>query len=131
MLIIIIFLFIGYLLINKKQETPSNDCTKKGNVCTLNEIIDGIKYKVKVSKDKEEEFYVLSNTKDELTLISEKNLINNVDWDYTHFNTSGPTLIIDKLLELTKNWTNIPNIKKWYYEDYGNKYYKEFNSKLF
>ena len=89
--------------------TATNTCIKLGNVCSIEEIKrdDGILVNVKVNNNENYNFYVISDTGEDLTLIMEKNLGNKVGWSPVS-PANGPLISLNYLEEQTLSWTNIP-----------------------
>jgi len=110
------------------------NCTKKGEICELDE--DGVAFAIKVNDSETYKFYVLKDDGDEVTLIMSENLGEDVEWvkeedsteckqvenDYDEngiieeeevyefcyfYNKYGPLTALEALKTRTSNWTNI------------------------
>lgn len=125
LLIIIPLSFITYLNIKEKQNLKTNKCTEKGNICTLDDIFEGVEVLVKVSKNEEYVFNVISNDENTMTLLLNENLKREVDWHKELINIKGPQYILEELLSITKNWSNIDIISNYEYKDSGKINYDE------
>jgi len=97
-------------------------CVKTLNEKCLEEDIksdEGIKVNVQVNESENYDFYVVSDTGSELTLIMDRNLGNKIEWisktdynDDTNYgtfgnNNKGPITALQELKSLTSTWKNI------------------------
>lgn len=96
--------------------SSENECIKYNETCP-----NGTSVNIKVNETDAYDFYVINDTGDKLTLILNKNLGNKISWitesDYTNSggtnygtfgnNEKGPVTVLNKLKELTDNWTNV------------------------
>lgn len=126
----------------------SDDCVKKGNVCTNNQIKNGISVGVKIN-DTEYKFHVIANDEDNIELLMDNNLGPSIPWisslDYKKYasgsspdsnislnsqlctgyygacNYLGPITALLHLQSLTEQWLNIPDINYYGYYDNGSK----------
>ncbi|MBE6155729.1 MAG: hypothetical protein E7164_03125 [Firmicutes bacterium] len=105
-------------IINYPEEVTTK-CLEKGKTCTLEEIIQGIAVSVAVNDKKIENFYVISNDENTMTLLSENNIIEDAIWYHQPGNFFGPNSLIINLSNATHNWTNIDVIQNYKYEDSG------------
>ena len=112
--------------------SSENNCIKRGYSCSKTEMLadEGIKVKVEVAQNIFNDFYVINDENEELTLIMDRNLYDetdenngNVAWYNKLNNSSGPLTALEKLKEKTSVWTNI-NEREYIYSDDGggNKY---------
>ncbi len=106
--------------VNKKEIMTSTDtCINNSTKCS-----NGTLVTVKVNDTTSYDFYVIDDTKKELTLIMDRNLGGKVEWiaqeDYEAGggkywdksygkNNIGPLTALNYLENLTKGWTNIPS----------------------
>ena len=109
--------------------TSTNSCIQKGNTCSDEEIKAGVLVNVQVNDTKNYDFYVISNTADEVTLIMDRNLGEKVAWvskvdynDDTNYgssgnNNKGPITALNYLNSQTKDWKNIPTIEEYTYNN--------------
>lgn len=111
--------------VNTKNEIDRDgkDCTTKGNVCTVFQIGAGIKKEIKVNKNTTETFYMLSNTEDKMSFISEKTY-EDILYSENELNFFGPRILLEKTYETTKGWNSLEPIKGKY-EDKGKALYYE------
>jgi len=90
--------------------TSTHTCvTNTNTICSRTDIINGILVNVRVNDNEDYDFYVVSDTGSELTLIMDRNLGDKVDW-YTSSsvnNSYGPITALTYLKTLTSTWTNI------------------------
>ena len=121
--------------------TSENACVTSGE-CTADEINAGIK----VNNEENYDFYVISDTGTELTLIMNQNLGTNVAWisgtDYTTANTDGtscsstacndegPITAVATLKERMSGWTNIEEREYAYSNDGGGNKYTAFTETM-
>ena len=106
-----------------------NSCIRAGNICTDSEIIAGVKVNVNVNNSQSYDFYVISNTATEMTLIMDRNLGEPTHWiSKTDYDNAGGTVIevggstdlgpltsLNYLNSLTVNWSNVPIISNYTY----------------
>lgn len=125
---IIIFLLLPSFFQNNsiKKAVSINDveCLKMGNVCSSNDIKDGIKVQVPVNSSLNYDFYVISNTEDSITLLFANNLKSVSDWSVEMISIKGPTDALGNVNNYTKEWISIPYIGNYSYVDYGYDFYK-------
>lgn len=101
------------------------ECLKKGNVCTAEELKDGIKVRYKVNKSETYEFYVISNDENQMNLMLDKNIIANHVWGFLVDNTKGPGYSLYKMNDKIKDWTSVPYLDNYTYVDFGYQYYSD------
>ena len=106
------------------QEIEDVKCLKKGNVCSADEIIDGIKVRIKVNDKETYDFYLISNDGEEATYIMSENLKTKSNWSGEMINFKGPSEALYKMGVDTSDWKNIPIIEDYTYEDEGIALYK-------
>ena len=124
--LILILIGVGYYLGSKPSNEKVYDCIQKGKECTKKEIQEGIKVKIKVGDKKTETFYVLSNTKEEMTLLMANDYVKNINWNGDFYsNSMGPYDSLQYLMSETESWNKIKVINSYEYEDYG---YKQYNN---
>ena len=78
----------------------------------------GTAYNCEVKDGTTNKFYVLKVNGDKVSLIMDRNIIQDVEWHhhtsgiYTiNFNECGPTTAYETLYDLTKDWDKVPNIE--------------------
>ncbi|MBQ6840572.1 MAG: hypothetical protein IJO63_00445 [Bacilli bacterium] len=134
-LVVLILAFVGWHISKIKRQDAGDNiysnaaCLKKGNICTDEQIRNGMLVKYEVNDKDSYDFYVIDNNADTLTLIMNKNIVNNVDWHNELINMKGP---IYSLIEIYKNcndWTNVDILNNYEYADYGKKYSDELCAK--
>jgi len=98
--------------------TSENTCVTNGK-CSEADILAGIKVNVKVNEAENYDFYVISDTGTELTLIMDRNIGNKVAWYTSDDETDnfGPITVLNYLNSETSSWTNIPAIKNYTYDN--------------
>lgn len=107
------------------------------NKCSINGKCNiGTPLKIKVNDTKIYDFYVTSDDGNKVTLIMDRNLGNNVEWinetdyiaennkettpfvcEYKSCNDKGPITALNYLNKETSNWTNIPAIQNYRYDN--------------
>ena len=93
-----------------------NKCITKGNTCMIN--TDGIMVTVQVNENQTEDFYVLADDDNKLTLILNRNLGENVAWyEDAHDDSYGPITALAYLPSQTNTWTNLPDMVISTFED--------------
>ena len=130
------------VVVNTPIMTSDNTCIQSGNVCSDADILSGIKVNVKVNNRQAYDFYVISNTEKEVTLIMSENLGDDVSWinaeDYAKVNVEascnytscvygGPRTAVAELKTRTSGWTNIPEREYTYSDDSGGNKYTAFS----
>lgn len=101
------------------KDVKTYECTKKGQICSFQEMYKGVEVNVEVAKDKTYTFSMIANDKNTMTLMLQQNIEKDVEWDEEGSNQKGPQTALYKLNELIKDWENIPSIKKYSYTDRG------------
>ena len=108
--------------------SSTSACVTSGT-CSEDEIKAGILVNVKVNDKKDYDFYVVSDTGTELTLIMDRNIGNTVAWasrtDYNDDNNygeygntnKGPITALNYLNSQTADWTNIGPIENYTYDN--------------
>jgi len=121
--IVLVSIGVSLLMINKNTnlEPSDNNCLKKGNLCTLDEIKTGLVVPVAVNDNDTYDFYVIDNTAEQLILIMAKNIGKDVDWSMEGINFKGPVAPVFEVYDYTTNWDNINKITNYIYEDFGYK----------
>ena len=112
-----------YVFEKEAKEIKDVKCLKKGNVCSTEEIFDGIKIKYAVNDKETYEFYLISNDENTATYIMSDDLSEKNHWSSETINFKGPNDSLYKMNELVSNWRNVPYIESYLYEDYGYQYY--------
>lgn len=102
----------------------TNTCTEKGNICTFDEIFEGVEVLVEVTDGKEYVFNVISNDENTMTLQMNKNLKREVNWHSELTNVKGPQNALETLLTATNKWNNIAVITDYQYTDFGKTNYE-------
>ena len=110
---------------NKEEPLKTNDCVKKGNICSAEEIYKGVEVEIAVNDKTKQRFYVISNDENQMTLIMNKNIKKEADWSAELINIKGPGEAYAQLIDKTKNWNNIDYISEYKYEDSGKKTFEE------
>ncbi|MBE6148664.1 MAG: hypothetical protein E7167_04165 [Firmicutes bacterium] len=137
-LCIFVIILVGVIVFSLLKKPDTNDgpqsnndqeCLKKGNVCSEDEIKKGILVNVMVNDKKDYNFYVIDNTETNMTLLMDKNIASNVDWHSESINMKGPLEALMQIYENTKKWTNIKPIEDYVYNDYGKIYSEEMCKK--
>lgn len=105
--------------LNGPKDVKTYECTKKGQICSFQEMYKGVEVNVEVAKDKTYTFSMIANDKNTMTLMLQQNIEKDVEWDEEGSNQKGPQTALYKLNELIKEWENIPSIKKYSYTDRG------------
>lgn len=103
-------------------EYAHDKCLEKGNVCEIDQIMQGLLVNYKVNEKKEYDFYVIDNDEETLTLIMNDNIKDNVDWHSEAINMKGPLEALVQLYVNCDDWTNVDVIDDYTYEDFGKKY---------
>ena len=122
------------VIVNAPIFTSDNSCIQKGNVCSDADILAGIKVNVKVNNSETYDFYVISNTDSEITLMMNRNIYaegNTTEPDVawyadSHTNSQGPKTAVAALKERTSTWSNIPERTYTYSDDGGGNMYSSF-----
>ena len=107
--------------LKEAKEVKEYECTKKGNVCSFNEMYEGVEVNVEVAKGKTYTFSMIANDKDTMTLMLQQNVEVVTDWHNELINMKGPQYALQKLNEAVANWDKLSNIEKYSYEDRGKK----------
>ena len=116
----------------ESKKTYRNDIMISENSCIVDEkcsddeIKSGVLVNVKVNETENYDFYVISDTETELTLIMNQNLGDNVKWHDTATVSYGPLTVVTALKERTSTWTNIEEREYTYSDDGGGNTYTEF-----
>ncbi len=118
-IVLVIAIPASIIIQSPKSKIKTNKCTKKGNVCTIEEIISGVEVEYEVSKGTRYIFNVISNTEDSMTLMLNKNLGSKVDWHNELVNIKGPDAAMLKVIDATKTWDKVPLITDYSYSDFG------------
>ncbi|MBQ2909185.1 MAG: hypothetical protein IJE53_00090 [Bacilli bacterium] len=116
---ILVISIIGLILVNQEEPLEINDCVKKGNICSADEIYKGVEVEIAVNDKTKQRFYVISNDEKEMTLMMNKNIAPKVDWHDNLINIYGPDIALIELSERTKSWDNISLISNFSYDDTG------------
>lgn len=107
--------------LKEAKEVKDYECTKKGNVCSFNEMYEGVEVNVEVAKGKTYTFSMIANDKDTMTLMLQQNIKEKTDWHGETINMKGPQASLQRLNEAVATWDNISYIEKYSYEDKGKK----------
>lgn len=125
-IILVIAIPVSIITFNKNEGLlKTNECTKKGNVCTADEIFSGVEVEVEVKKGKKYIFNVISNDENTMTLLMNKNLIKESDWHGELVNVKGPQQALINLYLKITDWKNVPPIS-FMYKDEGKANFEEF-----
>ena len=134
LLVIIIAIAIPFSLLTKDKE-PSNgknklkgpkdvktyECTKKGEVCSFEEMYEGVEVNVEVAEGKTYTFSMIANGKDTMTLMLQENILDDIEWHEEGINMKGPQTLMYELNEIVKEWTKLDDIIQYEYTDKGKK----------
>ena len=115
----------GFVYEKEAKEIKDIKCLKKGNVCSFQEIYDGIKIKYAVNDKETYEFYLISNDEDTATYIMANTLEEMSSWAGEIVNFKGPTDSLYNLNTYIKDWKNVPLIESYSYKDFGYQYYQK------
>lgn len=105
--------------LNKAKDVKDYECTKKGQVCSFEEMYEGVEVNVEVAKGEIYTFSMIANDEDTMTLMLQQNIIDDIEWHEEGINMKGPQTSLYKLNEQLQNWTYIENIKQYSYTDKG------------
>ena len=101
--------------------TSENSCIQAGNSCSVDDIKSGIVVNVKVNNEQTEDFYVLADDGNKLTLILNRNLKDKfgytVPWSNAEDSSYGPLTVLTELQERTSTWTNLSEVIISEFED--------------
>lgn len=122
-------IFIAFLnknnnILNNTVVSVRTDCYKKGKKCTNEEIYNGVLVNVSLSSTISQEFYIISDTEDSMTLLMNAS-VEKTTWSFEEVNIFGPNNLLFTLYDKTKDWTNIDPIASFHYDDTGLLNYKE------
>lgn len=108
---------------NKELKGPKDikqhECTKKGEVCTFEQMYEGVEVNVEVAEGKTYTFSMIANGRDTMTLMLQENILDDVEWDSEGSNQKGPSTSLYEVNQKVKEWTNIENILSYNYTDKG------------
>ena len=107
--------------LKEAKEVKTYECTKKGKVCSFNEMYEGVEVNVEVAKGKTYTFSMIANDTDTMTLMLQQNIKEKIDWHGETINRKGPQSSLQRLNEAVAGWDNISYIEKYSYEDRGKK----------
>lgn len=124
-IILVIAIPVSIITYNNDPTIKSNECTQKGNVCTDDEIFDGVEVLVEVKKGKKYVFNVIYNDEDSMTLLMNENLIKESDWHGELVNVKGPQQALINLYLKITDWKNLEPIS-FMYKDEGKLNFEEF-----
>ena len=93
-------------------DVHAKECLKKGTRCSVvNEDSSGTKFTIQVNDEQTEDFYVLADDRNKVTLIMNKNVGSNVAWYESDVNNNdGPIKALTELQSQTNGWTNFPKM---------------------
>ncbi len=117
--ILIVATPVSIYFYSKEDKTSKNECIKKGDICTDEEIYNGVKVSYEVKSGTTKEFYVIANDKDQMTLLAAENISEDVDWHSEMVNVKGPLNATISLVNATKNWKSVPTINNYRHKDTG------------
>ena len=87
-----------------------HECLQKDSICPVN-TEDGTMLTIQVNGEQTEDFYVMADDGNKLTLILNRNLGDDVAWyEYDLDNSYGPITALAYLQEQTDGWTNLPKM---------------------
>ena len=108
---------------NKELKGPKDikqyECTKKGEVCTFEQMYEGVEVNVEVAEGKTYTFSMIANGRDTMTLMLQQNIKDDVEWHAEGINMKGPQTSRYMINEITKDWTKIDHIDNYEYMDKG------------
>lgn len=104
---------------SKLELFDAPECVKASNICSSEEIYQGLKLKVKVSEDNIKEFYIIGNDNISLTLLSADTVEKNIKFAEKN-NLMGPINLLEVLREKTNDWDLIDYMNFFHYIDYIN-----------
>ena len=91
-------------------DVDAKACLTKGTKCPVN-TEEGTKFTIRVNDEQTEDFYVLADDGNKVTLIMNKNLGNTVAWyEDSSDNSYGPITALTYLQSQTNDWTNLAPI---------------------
>ena len=105
--------------LNGPKDVKDYPCTKKGEICSYQEMYKGVEVNVEVSKGETYTFRMIANDKFTMTLMLEENIEEDVEWEEEGINFKGPQTALFKVNQKVANWNNINNLKKYSYTDKG------------
>ncbi len=103
------------------KKVKEYECTKKGNVCSFEEMYKGVEVNIEVAKGKTYTFSMIANDKDKMTLMLQQNIVDEADWHSELINMKGPQTALQELNEKVQKWTNVVDIENYAYTDSGKK----------
>lgn len=103
------------------KKINQHECTKKGNVCSFNEMYEGVEVNVEVAEGKTYTFSMIANDIETMTLMLQENIEETTSWHNELINMKGPQNALQKLNEKIETWENISYIENYNYEDGGKK----------
>lgn len=107
--------------LTKAKDVKDYECTKKGEVCSFEEMYEGVEVNVEVAKDEIYTFIMIANDRDTMTLMLQQNIEEDVAWHSELINMKGPQLALQTLNEKVAGWTKISFIENYNYTDGGKK----------
>ena len=128
---------IKSLATTSTEVTTIPACINDGTECT-----PGTAVAIKVNSTEVYNFYVISETNNEIILLMDRNLGGNVAWiseedygcgvegDMCSLNDKGPRTAVAALKERTSGWTNIPERVYTYSDDGGGNKYPSFTETM-
>ena len=125
LLITIPIYLISYLNTSPKRELKTNKCVERGNICTIDDIIEGVEILVQVSNNEEYIFNVISNDENSMTLLMNENIKKETNWHGELINIKGPQTALSELVNYTKDWDKIDVITDYEYIDGGKAIFEE------
>ncbi|MEG0138720.1 MAG: hypothetical protein RR703_01945, partial [Bacilli bacterium] len=94
----------------KIMSEENNACIiTKNQICSKREIKEGLSVMVNVAPSLKQKFYVISNTKEKVTLIMNENIGIISNWSNIN-NNSGPNMALKELEKNTSKWNKIPDL---------------------
>ena len=82
-----------------------------------NKLITCIEFDITVKTGTTIPFCVIGETEDTVTLMAKENVGSETRWGGASYNSTGPNDSMEYLLDQTKDWTNIPVISSYTYDD--------------
>jgi type II secretory pathway pseudopilin PulG len=103
-------------LANELKQAGNHIYNPDGTVDS-SKITNCIQYNITVKTGTTLPFCVLDETSTDLILVSKENIVGETQWSGNTSNTYGPNTAMEYLLNQTKDWTNIPVIDGYTYDN--------------
>ena len=104
----------------------TNDFATSVDACaTSGTCVVGTRFALRVTDTEIQNFYVVSDIDNKVTLIMDRNIGSSVDWAYRCGEATGPIAAIEYLESQTTNWTNVPKFNYVYLDENEEKEYED------